>query len=82
MTTLVARLRRLSFCSPGCSGRCLECPDEIAREAADEIERLLLVEIYARNVAVNANRGNDGVSAVPGCVINDLRGALKLSTEK
>lgn len=35
------------------------------------------IEIAARNVAVNANRGNDGVSAVPGCVIDDLREALR-----
>lgn len=44
--------------------------------ARAEAARLRVVEIVARNVAVNANRGNDGVSAVPGCIIDNLRAAL------
>jgi hypothetical protein len=50
---------------------------QLYEEAEAEVRRLRRVEIAARNVAVNANRGNDGVSAVPGCVIDDLREALR-----
>lgn len=37
---LVEQLRSLGACAPGCNGRCAICPDEVARQAADEIERL------------------------------------------
>lgn len=38
--TLPVRLRHLNACEPGCEGRCQECPDDVAREAADTIEQL------------------------------------------
>jgi len=40
MTDIVKRLRLINACAAGCNGRCLECPDTVAHEAADEIERL------------------------------------------
>ena len=44
-----------------------------------ELREVALRELAlaAREVAVNSNRGNDGVSAVPGPLITDLRDALK-----
>jgi len=40
MTDIIERLRLVNACAAGCGGRCSECPDTVAREAADEIERL------------------------------------------
>lgn len=37
---LVERLLRLNACEQGCSGRCKECPDDVAREAAARITSL------------------------------------------
>jgi hypothetical protein len=34
------RLVAQSNCEPGCHGRCIECPDSLAREAAAELTRL------------------------------------------
>lgn len=34
------RLRAAIACSDGCEGRCVECPDDLMREAADKIEAL------------------------------------------
>lgn len=40
MTDIVTRLRESSSCDPECQGRCSQCPDDLSREAANEIERL------------------------------------------
>ena len=37
---LITRLKSQSACEPGCEGRCKVCPDDTAKEAAAEIERL------------------------------------------
>lgn len=39
-TDIVERLRDLDVCDSGCGGRCTVCPQDVVREAADEIERL------------------------------------------
>ena len=51
MTDIVERLRRLGACEPGCGGRCTACPDTVASEAADEIERLSKYETTVRRIA-------------------------------
>lgn len=40
MSDIVERLRFLCACIPGCDGSCTECPDIVAWNGADEIERL------------------------------------------
>ncbi len=37
---IVKRLLEINACDPGCDGRCIECPDDLAGEAAAEITRL------------------------------------------
>lgn len=40
MIDIVARLRSMLACDPGCEGRCYDCLSTVAKEAADEIEWL------------------------------------------
>lgn len=37
---ILPRLRKMNACTSGCYGRCKECPNDLAAEAAKEIERL------------------------------------------
>jgi hypothetical protein len=40
MTDIIERLRAMLACDPECEGRCQDCPNSVAGDAADEIERL------------------------------------------
>lgn len=39
--SLLKRLEDTAYCDPSCEGRCIDCPHEVNREAAEEITKLL-----------------------------------------
>jgi hypothetical protein len=54
MTDIIERLRAMLACDPECEGRCQDCPNSVAGDAADEIARLREAVAAARREGIEA----------------------------
>lgn len=56
---LIEKLRDLNACEPGCYGRCTVCPNLVAQEAAEAIERLTRERDEARGMVESLRETKD-----------------------